>query len=110
MKKSFVKRYIEYLKDNPEHYWFKKRLFGWGWTPATKEGWLTTLVFVIAILFLAFRLEETVTGIEVVKQLLVPLVVLVFVFVYIAYKKGEKPVWSWGFPEEKKGELDSERE
>ena len=29
-----IKEYIAYLKDNPQGYWFKARLYGWGWAPA----------------------------------------------------------------------------
>src|SRR5262245_12007807 len=42
---NFLSRYIRYLKDNPEQYWFKRRTYGWGWVPATWQGWLTLLIF-----------------------------------------------------------------
>jgi hypothetical protein len=32
------KKYIEYLKDNPQGYWFKRKVWGWGWTPVTWQG------------------------------------------------------------------------
>ena len=28
-----LKQYIAYLKDNPQGYWFKAKLYGWGWVP-----------------------------------------------------------------------------
>jgi hypothetical protein len=27
---NFLSRYIRYLKDNPEQYWFKRKAYGWG--------------------------------------------------------------------------------
>ena len=27
-------------------YWFKRRRFGWGWTPVTWQGWLTVAFFI----------------------------------------------------------------
>lgn len=110
MKKNFFARYVEYLKDNPEHYWFKRKVFGWGWAPATKEGWLLTLGFVAIILFLAFRLEETATNNVVFKQLLLPLIGLVILFIFISYKKGEKPKWMWHIPEPREDSLDEDRD
>ena len=29
--------------------WFKRRRFGWGWVPASKQGWLTLVAFVAAV-------------------------------------------------------------
>jgi hypothetical protein len=28
--------------------WFRARSYGWGWTPATVEGWLVMLAFLVA--------------------------------------------------------------
>jgi len=36
---QFFNDYIEYVRDNPRRYWFKRKLFGWGWTPVTRQGW-----------------------------------------------------------------------
>jgi hypothetical protein len=30
-----IEEYKKYLKDNPEVYWFKAKLYGWGWFPVT---------------------------------------------------------------------------
>lgn len=100
MKQSFCKRYIAYLKDNPEGYWFKRKLFGWGWTSATREGWLLTVVFIGVILTLAFRLDEKATDMEAITQLLIPIFVLTGIFILIAYKTGEKPRWMFGLPKD----------
>ncbi len=32
-----------------ERLWFKRRRFGWGWVPASREGWLTLVAFVVAV-------------------------------------------------------------
>lgn len=29
------KNYLDYIRDNPHGYWFKRKLYGWGWTPVT---------------------------------------------------------------------------
>lgn len=100
--KKFVQQYIAYVKDNPERYWFKRRLFGWGWVPATKEGWLVILGYLILILLLALTLDETSTDKEAALMFLLPLVILTALLIRICYKKGERPKWSWGIPEKYK--------
>ena len=27
------KNYLDYIRDNPKGYWFKRKPFGYGWTP-----------------------------------------------------------------------------
>ncbi len=81
---NLFKNYIEYLKDNPEGYWFKRKLYGWGWVPAKWQGWFFMFVFAI---FFIFGVTET----NVVLTIL-PVIALIF----ICYKKGEKPRWQWG--------------
>ncbi len=54
-----IKEYIAYLKDNPQGYWFKRKLYGWGWTPAKWQGWVVVLAFVIFLLGSALLLGET---------------------------------------------------
>jgi len=44
-----IKEYIKYLKDNPEGYWFKAKLYGFGWAPAAWQGWLVLFVYIVAI-------------------------------------------------------------
>jgi len=92
------RKYVEYLKDNPNHYWFKRKLYGWGWTPATLQGWLVTLVYILLLVTSVFILR----GKSAINATLfvVSLVILTSIFIFIACKKGEKPRWQWGKGEE----------
>jgi len=99
---KIIKKYIEYIKDNPNGYWFKRKVFGWGWVPASREGVLTTLIYVAVVLGLAFSIDENSSSEDAVFKLLIPLVLITIIFIIIAYKKGEKPKWQWGFPKEDK--------
>ncbi|MAJ97066.1 MAG: hypothetical protein CMI56_00435 [Parcubacteria group bacterium] len=92
------KEYIEYLKDNPEGYWFKRKAFGWGWVPATWQGFATIAVFSAAVLLFALTLDKNSSGREVVFTFLLPFIFLTIIFFRIAYLKGEKPKWQWGMP------------
>jgi len=97
---KFWKAYIAYIKDNPNRYWFKRKLYGWGWTPATIEGWLTLVVFLVLVVFLAWRAENIIlVGMDVFWQLVLPLVASVTALIFICYKTGEAPRWQWHIPE-----------
>ena len=96
MIRKYIKKEIAYLKDNPEGYWFKRKLYGWGWTPATREGWLVTLGFLIMVLALTFNIDNNSSSEQVIFGFVVPVWFLIFVFIFIAYKKGEKLRWQWG--------------
>src|SRR5947207_1590110 len=97
-----IKKYIEYIKDNPEGYWFKAKLYGWGWTPATWQGWLTLLVYIAAIFLLSLTIDKNSPDREVAFTFAVPLVLLTTTLIGICYKKGERPRWQWGPPKKNK--------
>ncbi len=89
-----------YLKDNPQGYWFKAKLYGWGWTPARWQGWVTLLLFIALLLANAFLFapdKQSDNGQPVVFALTT--IVLVAILIFICYKKGERPHWQWGLPE-----------
>lgn len=105
MKKR-VKKYtwrncIEYMRDNPKGYWFKRKLYGWGWVPVSKEGWLVVLGFIGVLLLNGFYFaskistngEPTTFDLSLFFGVLIISIILLF---WICYKKGEKPQWSWG--------------
>ncbi len=56
------KKYLDYIRDNPHGYWFKRKPFGWGWTPVKWQGWLVILVYIVPIMILAFNREKTIPG------------------------------------------------
>lgn len=92
-----IKQYLAYLKDNPNHYWFKRKLYGWGWTPVTWQGWTVTLLYVILVIAFALTIDERSSDREVVFTFVLPVTLLTIALIRICYKKGEKPRWQWGF-------------
>jgi hypothetical protein len=93
---NFYHKYVEYLKDNPEGYWFKRKLYGWGWTPARKEGWLVIAVYLFAVIVLATRVNENAALSELAWSFFIPLGAMTFFLILVCYLKGEKPRWQWG--------------
>lgn len=97
-----IKEYIKYLKDNPKGYWFKRKLYGWGWTPATREGWLVMFVFVVLVALNAGRIDSQSHSVSDTLINFIPQTfVLILVLLLICYKTGEKPRWQWGVPKKK---------
>jgi hypothetical protein len=85
--------YIKYLKDNPKGYWFKRKLYGWGWVPAKWQGWLVILSWVILFTLSIVMIEKN--DHEIGKNLAV-IFIITGILIWICYKKGEKPKWRWG--------------
>ena len=103
---NIFKKYSNYLKDNPQGYWFKRKPFGWGWTPAKWQGWFSVLVYLVFILALVLSKEKNIPGNpdsgSNFLTFALPVIVLTVLLVIVAYKKGEKPGWQWGFPVDSK--------
>lgn len=99
------KQYLDYLRKNPERYWFKRKIWGWGWVPVTWQGWLVTLLYVALVSLRVLTREEAIPGNpDSGSNFLVfglPLIVLTALFIFTAYRKGEKPKWQWGLPKDK---------
>lgn len=75
-----------------ERLWFRRKTYGWGWTPATWEGWLTTLLAVIAIFAAAYLIDPDQRPLEFVGVM----VIIVGLLLLVSYRKGERPGWSGG--------------
>ncbi len=76
--------------------WFKRKLYGWGWTPATWQGWLVTAIFAGIIFWLGRSFDSESSIRESFMTFFIPLIFLTILFIYIAYRTGEKPFWQWG--------------
>ena len=86
------KEYIAYLKDNPKGFWFKRKLYGWGWTPVRWQGWVIVAVAIsLACLGIYVGEIDDAPGAAALGILL--MLGIVFGF---GYWKGEKPKWMWG--------------
>ena len=93
-----MKDYIAYLKDNPQGYWFKARLYGYGWVPVKWQGWAVIAVYLVLIALFAFTIDERSSNGEVMFTFVLPIALLTITLIRICYLKGEKPSWRWGLP------------
>jgi len=85
------------MKDNPKRYWFKRRLYGWGWVPVRWAGWVVVLFFILFLLLEGFAISlKSNPSKGDFLFFFGNLILAVVVLMIICYKNGEKPKWSWG--------------
>lgn len=76
--------------------WFKAKQYGWGWYPATWQGWLVIAAYIILVLAFSLTIDKNSPPREIVFTLVLPVVLLTIALIRICYKKGERPGWRWG--------------
>lgn len=82
------------MEQQNNKYWFKAKTYGYGWYPATWQGWLSVLVYLIILIGLIY-----VFGTNIEKYIvfyLITVFILTGLLIYISYKKGEPAKWHWG--------------
>ena len=80
-------------------YWFKRRRYGWGWTPVAWQGWTSLAVALVLLVAAAFMIlpvkPEQPTATEI--WLFLGVVALdIGAVVALSIAKGPKPHWRWG--------------
>lgn len=77
--------------------WFKAKLYGWGWTPVSWQGWLSTFVYCVGIVTFFSLVDINNRSVsETLLWFVIPFAVFTGLFVALCYLKGEKPRWRWG--------------
>ena len=84
--------------DKKQTYWFKRRRYGYGWTPVTWQGWLAVVVFLAIVLSSASILEAAERNTYSSDMLLyyALIAVAVLLLLAISFIKGPSPKWRWG--------------
>lgn len=99
---DYFQRYFTYLRNNPENYWFKRRLFGWGWVPAKREGWYVLVVYLLIFAWIVVPFTRLLNpSNSEVTWFLIKIVIWTALLIAVCYFKGEPPKWQWGLPTEK---------
>ncbi len=77
--------------------WFKRKRYGWGWTPVSWEGW-TVLFCYIVLLISDFRTIDAVqhSGSDTLINFAPRFIILTVILIAICYWRGEPPKWTWG--------------
>lgn len=75
-------------------HWFKAKDYGWGWTPASWQGWALTLLWLVANITYAFQLGDEPTQ-ESLLSFITFVGVSTLLFILLAWKTGDRPSWRW---------------
>ena len=90
--------YLAYIKDNPKGWWFRAKLYGWGWTPARWRGWAVLLAWLLIFTLNMLRFDLRDDSAAAVVEFFIETAILVAALIFICYKTGERPRWQWGPP------------
>lgn len=82
------------MEQKNNKYWFKAKTYGYGWYPATWQGWIILLAYLAIFGALVYILETNVAKYPVFYFIAV--FVITGLLIYISYKKGEPAKWRWG--------------
>lgn len=77
--------------------WFKNKFYGWGWRPASWEGWLVMSVYVAFVMGISLRMSYSMSygASDWVKWALM-MAGSTALLLLIAKERGEAPEWRWG--------------
>jgi hypothetical protein len=78
--------------------WFKAKRYGWGWHPASWQGWLVLAAWVLLLAVgEVIFINRVYQGDRGAIWWFVPYVLcLIATLTLVAYKTGEPPHWHWG--------------
>ena len=79
--------------------WFKRRRYGWGWTPVTWQGWTAVIVFLLGVVVAAAVLVEDEPRNTLSRDGILFIVIsisLALGLFWVSYVKGPSPKWRWG--------------
>jgi energy-coupling factor transporter transmembrane protein EcfT len=96
-------KYTGYFRDNPQNLWFKRKLYGWGWTPVRWQGWAVVFGYTLVVFGIVFLFgqQEYLSTLAIFFKIILPILISTILLFWICYKKGERPRWQWGLPKDK---------
>ena len=71
--------------------WFKRKTYGYGWTPNTWQGWLFTGIMVVVYTWLSIAVVP-----RSVPLFIAATAVWVLILLAVCFLKGPSPRWQWG--------------
>ena len=80
--------------DQKPDLWFKRKTYGWGWTPANAKGWAVTVGCIVLTMLPLWVITDWVVAH--VGLYMVCTFFVASLSILICYWKGEKPEWTWG--------------
>lgn len=75
--------------------WFKNKKYGWGWTPATLNGWLVIAAYCCVVIGYPLLAELGYYSLS-LPVLFSVVAISTVSLTAVCYWKGESPAWNWG--------------
>ncbi|MEK7584942.1 MAG: hypothetical protein AAB455_00250 [Patescibacteria group bacterium] len=81
----------------PRKLWFKAKRYGWGWTPASAEGWLGLAIYLVVLIKIFWKIDAN-SGYENGALIILnpPFIIATGILLLVCYLTGEPPRWRWG--------------
>lgn len=80
-----------------EKKWFKRKLYGYGWTPASGEGWLVIILYILFNIKNFLEINGASKSFNYTAINFTPLFLLsTALLICLCIKYGETPRWQWG--------------
>lgn len=77
--------------------WFKAKMYGYGWTPASWEGWGVLALYIVSLIIHIRNIDMYASSAsDVLISFLIPFIINTIFLLIICYVKGEEPRWRWG--------------
>jgi uncharacterized membrane protein YfcA len=83
------------VSDTPD-LWFKRKRFGYGWVPATWQGWVAVALYVAGIVVAARSLPDSHVPPGMLILYFGVLLLWTALFFMLVRRKGPKMRWRWG--------------
>jgi hypothetical protein len=79
-------------------YWFRAKTYGWGWVPATWQGWSVLAVYLLLVTYsvLSLNFDPATPAPIALRVIAARIFAPTLILLFICWKKGEPPHWSWG--------------
>jgi hypothetical protein len=96
-----LRDYCAEVRSDPRRLWFKRKRYGWGWTPARWQGWVAIIVYTAGVIGIFSRLDASRTRGDAVLGITIPMLILTAALVRVCYLTSETPRWQWGREDER---------
>jgi hypothetical protein len=82
-------------------YWFKRKRYGYGWTPSSKEGWLLILVYLAVVILGVFFFSDKLESGDMFYSIAYSVFVIISttLLLLLTVRKAPKGKWRWGWKE-----------